>query len=219
MTSLRLGIDEAGRGCVLGPMVFGACLVRADDEAHLRTMGARDSKRLSPKRRQALRSQLEDTVLAWRTVTVTAEAIDSKSLNELGKIAIVDLVVELRPDVVVVDAPVPPRGIPAYARDLQARLAARGAGEVQIVAENKADDNHPCCSAASIFAKTTRDLAIAQLSESSGTDLGSGYPGDPRTRAFLEQTWQKEQSFPPWVRTKWETVRRIVAASSQGRLF
>jgi ribonuclease HII len=219
MTCLRLGIDEAGRGCVLGPMIFGACLVRKEDEEHLRAIGTRDSKRLSPKRRETLRSELEGLVMEWRTIAIGAEAIDSQSLNELGKEAIVQLVVELRPDVVVVDAPVPPRGIPAYSRDLHERLSARGAGHVRIVAENKADDNHPCCSAASIFAKTTRDLALAELSAQSGRNLGSGYPSDPRTRAFLEQTWEENQNFPPWVRTKWETVRRIVAKSSQGRLF
>ena len=104
MTSLRLGIDEAGRGCVLGPMIFGACLVRAEDEAQLRAMGTRDSKRLTPKRRRALRSELEGVVVAWRTVSVTAQEIDRQSINELGKIAIVDLVVELRPDIVVIDA-------------------------------------------------------------------------------------------------------------------
>ncbi len=219
MNLLRLGIDEAGRGCVLGPMVFAACLVREDDEQQLRDLGARDSKRLSRKRRESLRSELEQRVLQWRTVEIGAQAIDNESLNELGKRAVVDLVVELQPDIVVVDAPVPPRGIPAYSHDLAERLAARGAAGVQIIAQNKADDIHPCCSAASIFAKTTRDERIDALSEQNGVDLGSGYPGDPRTRAFLEQTWQTRGSFPPWVRTKWETVQRIVAQSSQGRLF
>jgi len=204
---------------VLGPMVFGACLVREDDEERLRTLGTRDSKRLTRKKRRELRVMLEQTVLDWRTISVSATEIDARSLNELGKDAIVELVVELQPEVVVVDAPVPPRGIPAYARDLHERLAVRGAGAVRIVAENKADDTHPCCSAASIFAKTTRDLELQLLAEQSGSELGSGYPGDPRTVAFLRRTWQEQQRFPPWVRTKWETVRRIVAESSQGRLF
>ena len=113
----------------------------------------------------------------------------------------------------------PPRGIPAYSRDLLERLRIRGAGQVRIVAENKADDNHPCCSAASIFAKTVRDQKLEDLCRQSGSELGSGYPGDPRTRAFLEQIWHEQHSFPPWVRTKWETVQRIVAQSSQGQLF
>ncbi len=219
MTSLRLGIDEAGRGCVLGPMVFGACVIKEQDIERLRAIGTRDSKRLSAKRRQTLRAELEDIVVAWRTVDISARTIDQKSINDIGKDAIVDLVTELRPDVVVVDAPVPPRGIPAYRTQIERMLHERGAGSVRIIAENKADDTYPCCAAASIFAKTTRDERLAALAADSGFDLGSGYPGDPRTIAFLEQSWRREHGFPPWVRTKWETVRRIMAESAQGRLF
>ena len=219
MTSLRLGIDEAGRGCVLGPMVFGACVIEEQDIGLLRSMGTKDSKRLSAKRRQSLRVELESTVVAWRTVAITAEVIDQRSINEIGKDTIVDLVCELKPDVVVIDAPVPPRGIPAYQNEIEHRLVERGMDSVQIIAENKADDTYPCCAAASIFAKTSRDERLGELAEEIGVDLGSGYPGDPRTIAFLKESWQRDQKFPAWVRTKWETVQRIVAESAQGRLF
>lgn len=219
MTSLRLGIDEAGRGCVLGPMIFGACVIEETDVKRLRAMGTKDSKRLSAKRRRSLRVDLEATVVAWRTVAITAKVIDQRSLNDIGKDTIIDLVCELRPDVVVVDAPVPPRGIPGYKRDLERRLTERGMNSVQVIAENKADDTYPCCSAASIFAKTTRDARLAELAEQIGFDLGSGYPGDPRTIAFLKESWRRDQKFPVWVRTKWETVQRIMAESAQGRLF
>jgi len=200
-------------------MVFGACLIREEDVDRLRAMGTRDSKRLSAKKRQSLRAELQDSVVAWRTVEISARTIDQKSINNLGKEAIVDLVVELKPDVVIVDAPVPPRGIPTYRNQLEQMLEQRSADPVEIIAENKADDTYPCCAAASIFAKTTRDERLRCLAAESGYDLGSGYPGDPRTVAFLEQSWREEQGFPPWVRTKWETVRRIVAESAQGRLF
>ena len=212
MTSLRLGIDEAGRGCVLGPMVFGACVIEEQDVDLLRSMGTKDSKRLSAKRRRSLRVELEATVIAWRTVAITAEVIDQRSLNDIGKDTIIDLVCELRPDVVVVDAPVPPRGIPAYQGELERRLRERGMHSVQVIA-------YPCCAAASIFAKTTRDERLVELAEQIGIDLGSGYPGDPRTIAFLKDSWQRDQNFPAWVRTKWETVQRIMAESAQGRLF
>ncbi len=124
-----------------------------------------------------------------------------------------------RPDVLVVDAPVPPGGIPAYAAELKERLAALGLTEIEIVAENGADDRHPCCSAASIFAKTDRDGSLKELQDEAGSPLGSGYPGDPRTVDFLRTTWDRERRWPHFVRTKWETVRRIVAESAQGQLF
>ena len=144
-------------------MVFGACVIEEQDRDHLRALGTRDSKRLSPKRRKNLRNELERCVVAWRTLNITAEIIDRKSINEIGKDAIVELVLDLKPDVVVVDAPVPPRGLPEYRAELERRFTRHNLDSVQIIAENKADDTYPCCAAASIFAKTTRDgiLAVA----------------------------------------------------------
>jgi len=219
VTRRRLGIDEAGRGCVLGPMIFGACLVEEAREMDLRTLGARDSKKLSPARRVALRGVLEDEVLAWRTVSFAPSDMETTSLNELGKRAAVSLCLELRPDVLVIDAPVAPAGIPSYISDLRRRLDEGGATEVEIVAENGADDTHPCCSAASIFAKTTRDTTLAALEEQAGEALGSGYPGDARTVDYLRRTWARHRQFPAFVRTRWSTVRNIVAAERQGHLF
>lgn len=214
----RLGIDEAGRGCVLGPLVFGALLVDEAREPELRALGARDSKRLSRKRRLALREPLAEVALGWGVLEIQPEEIDRRSLGLLGKEAIVSLVERFRPDVVVLDAPVPPRGIRAFRDDVAARLLARGL-TVEIVAENKADDTYPCCSAASIFAKTLRDERLAELEGRAGAPIGSGYPSDPVTRAWLEQVHRDTGGFPDFVRTKWETVRRLVGEGGQGRLF
>ena len=204
---------------MLGPMVFGACLVEASDEPALLDLGARDSKKISRIRRGKLRIVLEDFVAAWRTLSFSPEEIDNNSLNELGKIAVVRLALELKPDVLVVDAPVPPRGIPAYRAELSRRLGEGGVGSVRVIAENGADDRYPCCSAASIFAKTTRDQILSELEEKAGESLGSGYPGDQKTIAYLQRVWDRDGHFPPFVRTKWETVRRIVAKPAQGSLF
>ena len=215
----RLGIDEAGRGCVLGPMVFGAFLVLEEDEPTLRAMGARDSKKVSAKKRQALRPKLEEAAQAWRVVEIQPAVLDGESLGEITKRVIVDLAIELRPDVLVLDAPVPPAQIPGYRTDLLRRLAARGLRGIEIIAENGADDTYPCCSAASILAKTTRDASLAAIQDVAGTPLGSGYPSDPKTRAYLKKVWLEQGSWPAWVRTKWDTIRRVVAECEQPRLF
>ncbi|MEE2828650.1 MAG: ribonuclease HII [Myxococcota bacterium] len=217
----RLGIDEAGRGCVLGPMVFGAYLVAEADEPGLRELGVRDSKKVSRKRRDLLRPQLEERALAWRTLALQPPDLDKRSLNELGKEAVVSLCRELKPDVLVLDAPVPPAGIPAYAAAIRSLLAEAGhpVDSLEIIAENGADDRYPCCAAASILAKTSRDAFLAALAEEQGEGIGSGYPSDPVTVGFLTRLWERDESWPPFVRTKWETARRIVAKSRQGRLF
>ncbi len=202
----------------MGPMVFGGLLVEESREAELKKLGARDSKRLSKKRREALREPLAEVALGWKVVEISPSEIDSRSMGLLGKEAIVELVDHFRPSVVVLDAPVPPRGIPAFRDDLLARFDERGI-EVEVVAENKADDNHPCCSAASVFAKTERDWRLKELEEGAGVPLGSGYPSDPVTQAWLRSVYIETGSFPPFVRTKWETVRRLVGDAEQGRLF
>lgn len=216
----RLGIDEAGRGCVLGPMVYAGCLVELDDEPSLRAAGVRDSKKVPKKKRIELRPLVETTSVAFEIVPLEAKVLDATSLNELGKRVLVDLTVRLAPDILVFDAPVPPRQIPGYVKDLRARLEARGVSpELPIIAENGADDTYPCCAAASILAKTERDAILASLEAEAGEPIGSGYPGDPVTRAWLKRSYSPEAGFPHFVRTKWETAKRVVAESAQGSLF
>ncbi len=202
---------------MLGPLVFGAFLVDAEREATLFDLGARDSKKLTKKRREALREPLAEHG-SWETLEVSPAQIDATSLGELGKRAIIELALKFRPDVLVLDAPVTPRGIPKFREELRFRLATAGL-EVEIVAENGADDTYPCCSAASVYAKTCRDDRLAELEAAAGERLGSGYPSDPVTQAWLRQVHSRTGGFPPFVRTKWETVRRIVAEGSQQRLF
>jgi ribonuclease HII len=215
----RLGIDEAGRGCVLGPMVFGGFLIAEEHEAGLRALGARDSKKVSAKKRVAMRGKLEDAAKAWRVVEIQPAILDAESLGEITKRVIVDLAEELRPDVLVLDAPVPPSQIPRYRIDLLRRLADRGLRGIEIIAENGADDTYACCSAASILAKTTRDASLAAIQEQAGVPFGSGYPSDPKTRAYLKEVWIEHGEWPAWVRTKWDTIRRVVAECEQPRLL
>lgn len=214
-----MGIDEAGRGCVLGPLVFGAVVVDAGVEADFARLGVRDSKLLSPKRRELLRDEIVRLAAAWRTLAIPARDLDAESLHRLGTGAIVKLALDLRPTVLILDAPLAPAGIPRWVAELRVALAAGGLGDVEIVAENRADVFHPVVSAASILAKTERDGLLRQIEAAVGVDLGSGYPGDERTRGFLRESWERDRGFPPFVRTKWETVQRIVRGDRQGRLL
>jgi ribonuclease HII len=201
-------------------MVYAGCLVELADEAGLRAAGVRDSKKVSRKKRAALRPLVEETACDFAIVPLAPDVLDATSLNELGKRVLVDLTVRLKPDILVFDAPVPPRQIPGYLKDLRARLVAAGVSpDLPIIGENGADDTYPCCSAASILAKTERDAILAQLEDEAGEPLGSGYPGDRITVDWLERSYHPERGFPHFVRTKWETARRIVAAHAQGSLF
>ena len=200
-----LGIDEAGRGCVLGPLVVAGYLVEGAREASLWEAGAADSKTLSPARRGEVRLALE--ALGHAAVRpIDARAIDDGNLNRLEEDAIVDLVLETRPDRVVVDALGHPASLPATIVRLRERV--EPTVHAEWVVEPKADAHHAPVAAASIFAKTTRDAALALLREEWGL-LGSGYPGDPVTRSWLTTWARRGEPWPSFVRTRWGTIERI----------
>lgn len=199
-----LGLDEAGRGSVLGPLVIGAFCTDSDDQSRLRAAGADDSKALSAARRGAVRAALAG-LGEGRVWHVPATRIDEANVNRLEEEAFLALVAELRPDRVYLDAPVHPRGIP----NLRARLIA-DSGVKDWVVECKADATWPVVGAASIFAKVARDEAIAALGA-----VGSGYPSDPVTRAWLTERLREDGPLPACVRTRWGTLEVL----RQQRLF
>ncbi|MBM4367778.1 MAG: ribonuclease HII [Deltaproteobacteria bacterium] len=198
-----LGLDEAGRGCVIGPLVVGAFGFEGD-QAELRAAGADDSKALSPAKRAAVYVRLA-TMGRARVIEVPPSRIDEGNVNELEIEAFLQHVSEFRPDRVYLDAPVHPRGIKALTQRL-----VRASGVADWVVEPKADSTYPVVGAASIAAKLCRDSRIEALD-----GVGSGYPSDPVTRAHLLGFIQRGEAFPPYVRTRWATLDNL----RQGQLF
>jgi ribonuclease HII len=208
----RMGIDEAGRGCVLGDLFVAAYVTEADDDA-LRAAGAADSKAVSAKRREAARSAL--AALGTASVQrISPLAIDAGNLNTLEEEAIVALIVTLRPDEVWLDALGPPKALPALTARLQAALRPMGI-DVPIHGEPKADARFPVVGAASMFAKVGRDEALAEADAVWGP-LGSGYPSDPVTRTWLTERLASTAPLPPIVRTRWGTVDALRALHGRG---
>lgn len=198
-----LGIDEAGRGCVFGPLVVAGFLCDADALGAVAGTGVTDSKRLSAARREALIAPLEGLGRAELRHITPAE-IDAANINTLELHAMASLIRQLRPDKVFIDAPAHPRAIPRFVRELRAELE----HEPELVVEPKADLTYPVVSAASIFAKVIRDAAINALGE-----VGSGYPSDPKTRAHLEGLLATKEPLPSYVRRRWGTVRALSQTS------
>ena len=221
-----LGIDEAGRGCVMGPMVVGGVAVDEKGLMELVGLGVKDSKKLSPKRREELAVGIKKIALGYELRRVEPARIDKTSLNLLDIEEIVFLIGKFSPDKVYFDVPTHPGGVGRFVEAVQRRLnlrsgvacralgvgdacvAATGA-DIELVGENHADEKYPVVAAASILAKVERDRIIAKLCNEYG-DFGSGYPSDPRTQRFLRDWFSKYHDFPPIVRKKWGTVRRLV---------
>ncbi|GDX83056.1 ribonuclease HII [Deltaproteobacteria bacterium] len=190
-----LGLDEAGRGCVLGPLLVGAFCFEGEDQSPLRAAGAADSKAISAHKREVALARLQ-TLGQVRTLRIEPPEIDEGNLNELELRCFVDHALHFRPDRVYLDAPVHPRGIPK----VRARLI-RETGILDWIIEPKADATYPVVGAASIGAKVERDAAIAALGA-----VGSGYPSDPVTRDLLAKMLASGEPLPAWVRSRWGTI-------------
>ncbi len=209
-----LGIDEAGRGPAIGPLVVAGVLSNPDTEARLTDLGVRDSKDLTPERRHELIEGIRKVALATQVVAFAPIQLND-NLNAVELRAIVRLIDILAPRALLLDAPVGPRAIPAFVETLQRRCRQ---SDLDITAENKADARYPVVAAASILAKVYRDEAIARLHGVYG-DFGSGYPADPKTQRFLNEWYDAHRSFPACVRTRWGTVQTIIRDQSSERLI
>ena len=207
------GVDEAGRGPVLGPLVVAGVVCESD--VPLRQLNVRDSKKLSPERREQLVPGIEEVCRA-EIVVVPAADIDvmraEMSLNSFEARLFANVIEKLHPDTAYVDA-VDVDEI-EFKREIQKHLPI----EVEIVSQHQADDLFPVVSAASIVAKVRRDREMRKIEESFGVHVGSGYPSDPDTIAFLENWIKEKGTLPPHTRASWDTARRLLSESRNRKL-
>ena len=207
------GIDEAGRGPVMGPLVVASVCV--EDDAWLIDLGVRDSKKLTPKARERMYSEIV-AIAEYSVEIITAEDIDlrraKESLNEIEADMFVRSAAGMK-NLKRIYADCPDVNESAFSKELSVKLGGR-----TVIAEHKADDRYPVVSAASIIAKVTRDRMINEISKEFGRDIGSGYPSDPTTMEFIER-WIKENGCaPPHTRCSWEPVRKLLSLSSNTRI-
>jgi len=202
-----LGIDEAGRGCVIGPLVMAALLVDEERLEALRELGVKDSKCLSPVKRRGFLEPIHDLSSRIEIVEIPPAQIDAAvrehGLDRLEAVTCAGMIDAILPEIAYIDAPGP--GGHAFERHIRANLNSTG---TSLICENGADARYPVVSAASILAKERREEAIRALREEHG-DFGSGYPSDPKTREYLKALLSKEKEVPPFIRAEWATVRRL----------
>lgn len=202
-----LGIDEAGRGSVLGPLVVGGVAASSETLPRLLALGVRDSKQLTPRRRDELYDLLGTVARRERVVLGAPEidaAVERRGLNRLEAEAFAELVRRVRPALTYVDA------CDTNAGRFGA-LVSRLAGGRRVVARHHADRDLPIVAAASIVAKVERDREIEALGRDLGRPIGSGYPSDPTTVAFVAEHVARPARPLPWLRQSWATVRRLKA--------
>ncbi len=208
-----LGIDEAGKGPVIGPLIIAGVIISEENSGKLRELGVKDSKELSPRKREELFSKIkelsEDFIILETSSKQLNDEMELENLNtiEIKKMAqIIDSFESKNPEVFI-DA------IEANTLKFKDKIISHLKNkELKIVAENRADQKYPVVSAASILAKVTRDSKIKKMHEKYGF-FGSGYPADGRTIKFLEEL--DEKSYNEIVRLKWSTSKRILEKKKQ----
>jgi ribonuclease HII len=206
---LVAGVDEAGRGCVIGPLVIAGFLMKEEKLPLLAQLGVKDSKLLSPKKREALAAEIarlaEKHLIVKLAPKEIDRAVESKrklhKLNRLEAQTMAQIINALKPDIAYVDAAdvVEDR----FKHHIQEDLIVK----VKIISRHKADRIYSVVSAASIIAKVERDKEIAALKGMYG-DFGSGYLTDQKTMRFLKQWLQTHTEYPDCVRKSWKPAKR-----------
>lgn len=208
MFSYIAGIDEAGRGPVLGPLVVCCAFCKRDDERRLGKLVKKDSKRLSPSARQKTYDELQK-FCNFRWVEVSAADLNKMmghmSLNDIEAKVMASLIKKLQEGDVMIDMP------DRYSWTFRKRMEKFGVKRFE--AEHKADEKYPIVAAASICAKIMRDRKIAEIRETT-CDFGSGYPSDKKTIEALKDKG-KMKLLEPFIRKRWKTLETI----QQTRLF
>uniref|UniRef100_A0A7S1XJS4 Ribonuclease n=1 Tax=Erythrolobus australicus TaxID=1077150 RepID=A0A7S1XJS4_9RHOD len=221
-----LGIDEAGRGPVLGPMVYAAAACPVSRRAELVELGFNDSKLLTPQVRDKLFTALHESgFLAPYVESISAEELSAQmlsrehvSLNQISHRAAISLVKRALADGLEIEhLYVDTVGDPArYERILQDALA--GLPVQCITVSTKADAKYPIVGAASVVAKVTRDRALQSWdfqeqrrgAPALSRDFGSGYPADPVCKAWLRTFIDPIFGFTSLVRFSWATARTLL---------
>ncbi|MDI6847369.1 MAG: ribonuclease HII [Candidatus Bathyarchaeia archaeon] len=206
---LIAGVDDAGRGCVIGPLVIAGILMKEEDLPKLAQLGVKDSKVLSPRKRETLAVEIKQIAKKHSVIKLSPKEIDKvvqtgrklHKLNRLEAQTMAKVIEMLKPEIAYVDAS------DVLEERFKQHILECMSFKVEIISEHKADRKYPIVSAASIIAKVEREKEIAELKEKHG-DFGCGYPTDPKTVSFLQQCLEKSGEYPDFIRKSWKPAKR-----------
>jgi len=197
------GVDEAGRGALIGPLVIAFVCFEKKDLDEISKVVRKDSKQLSPFQRKTLFKEIEAKAKHIDIHKILPARIDKENLNTMETETIGDFVAKNKPDHIFVDL--------FEREDTHMVNYLREKGAKKVTAEHKADENHCVVACASIIAKVTRDDEIEKLAEEFGF-FGSGYPSDVRTIEFVKANFDRIE---PHVRKKWSTLAHLGLAKDK----
>lgn len=210
--TFTIGIDDAGRGPLIGPMFLSAVLLSEEQSKFLKKLDIKDSKQVIQETRVKLAKTIQDLSQNYKTLSVSPEEIDKAvnshiNLNTLEAIKSAELINALntKKDKISVIVDCPSTNTSAWKNTLLEYV--EHPENLQIKCEHKADENHIEAAAASILAKVARESAVEKIKKEFG-NTGSGYPSDPRTQEFLKSKGEKLRNSGIF-RKSWSTWTKI----------
>ena len=211
------GIDEAGRGSVIGPLVIAGISFDPTGLESIRNEGITDSKKLSVQKRETLYTKILQSAVSVFVCKISPITIDNyvnyKKLNVLESRFMTIIADNLRADKIIIDAcdVKPDRFKQSILKNLTSK-------SVKIYCFHKADTDNLIVSAASIIAKVTRDREIKKIEETLCKKIGSGYPSDPSTKLFLRNHLFDNEN-KKYIRFSWSPVKNMINEGAQTKLF
>ena len=200
------GVDDAGRGSILGPLVIAGISLNKTNTHKLSLLGVKDSKQLTPKLRKELYKKIIALVDDYYVAKISPKSIDASvrkhNLNHLEARHMAKIILKLNADTSYVDScDVDPK---RFGKEI-----AKLSNNKKIRSYHHADSRFIVVSAASIIAKVTRDRIIENLRKNH--DLGSGYPSDSKTITFVKNYYTSNHSLPTFVRKSWKPTQKILS--------
>ena len=223
---LVLGIDDAGRGPVIGPMLLSGVLVNKEIEKEFKELGVADSKIVLRKKREKLEKIIKEKALAYNSQITSPAEIDTGmgiglNLNQVEALASGAIINNLTKNLddkqksnlkIIIDCP--SVNIGGWTKQLMDYVKDKN---LNISCEHKADRDNISVGAASIISKVTRDAKIQEIHKLIGIDFGSGYPNDPKTKAFLKEHVNDFKELHIF-RESWATFRTAKGEINQSKL-
>lgn len=206
---LICGVDDAGRGSMLGPLVIAGISIDSKKLRKLTDLGVKDSKKLSPKTREEIYDQILELSTNYYVARIYPKTIDKNvsnhALNHLEAKYMAKVIKKLQPEVAYVDScDVKPL---RFGKEISFL-----ANNAKVKSYHHADDRFVVVSAASVIAKVNRDRSIKRIRKIH--DIGSGYPSDSKTVSYVKNQILIKKEIPSFIRLSWKPVQKILVSQS-----
>jgi ribonuclease HII len=214
------GIDEAGRGAIVGPLVITAVTLDTKSLKELKSLGVKDSKKLTPKRREKLYEEIEKRAKDIFVVKIAPCKIDKYrrlgiNLDKIEAMHVAQLIEFATNSKIYIDSLT---SNPPKFKNLIFSYLTKKISRKDVVVKNYLDETNIAVGAASIIAKVERDKEIKKLEKKYGMEIGVGYSHDKRTIKFIEHFLENKKKLPDCIRKTWITYLLLKQKHTQKSL-